>query len=273
MHQVVASWYMEGESGLLEAVLSSDSLSDVTTKQQYYDSIRQEISIMMDKISVIKTDLIAQKDEANLKKTDLDNMKAQQIASKNSVEIRKSQKDQILGMTLAQKSQYLTDADKYEKEVSRVTEELRRLRASSARNNGETVVVSGSGGYSVNMNAYGVDPWGFVAFQCTSYAAWYWNQQLGKSWINTRPGSGSAWNWPALASDQGYSVSTTPRVGAIISWNRMAASPTYGHVAIVEAVHGDGRIDISEYNWSVSEGFDRRYNVDPGYYGDYHYIY
>lgn len=273
MNKVVTSWYMEGKSGLFEAVMTSDSISEITTKQEYYDSIKQQISNQMERISKIQNDLKLEKDSQNIKKAELDNMKAQQVAYESSIQAKKSQKNQILSMTLAQKSRYLSDADKYEREVSRATEELRKLRAASARNNGETVVMSGSGGYSVNVNAYGLDPWGFVAFQCTSYAAWYWNAKLGKEWINTRPGSGSAWNWPALASDQGYSVSSTPRVGAIISWGRMNASPTYGHVAIVESVHGDGRIDISEYNWSVSEGFDKRFNVDPGYYGSYNYIY
>jgi len=277
MHQVVTSWYMEGDNGgLFEAVLGSGSLSEVTTKEQYYESIRLEISSVMDRITNLKNELKTQKDEQAKKKSDLDNMQAQQVASKSSIESRKVVKGQILSMTQSQQSQYLADASKYENEVSRVTDELRKLRQNNSKTNGETVVVSGSGGYSVNSSpcgSYSCDPWLFVVRQCTSYAAWYWNMRLGKDWENTRPGSGSAWNWPALASDQGYSVSSTPRVGAIITWGKMSASPTYGHVAIVEAVHGDGRIDISEYNWSISEGFDTRLNVDPGYWGSYNYIY
>jgi surface antigen len=99
----------------------------------------------------------------------------------------------------------------------------------------------------------------------------------GKHWINTRPGSGSAYNWPALAGDpqNGYSVSSTPRVGAIISWNRpMYPNDQWGHVAIVEGVNSDGTIDISEYNYLYSERFSRRLGVNPADEGvSYSYIY
>lgn len=115
------------------------------------------------------------------------------------------------------------------------------------------------------------DPWGFLTRECTSYAAWYWNSVLGKDFINTRPGSGSAYNWPALARDQGYSVSSNPRINAIISWQQSASMP-YGHVAIVERVNSDGTIDVSEFNWRPYV-YTYRSGVNPSRYGSYSYIY
>ena len=58
MHRVITSWYMEGDNGgLFEAVLGSNSLSEVTTKEQYYESIRQEIGGMIDQIDKLKEEL------------------------------------------------------------------------------------------------------------------------------------------------------------------------------------------------------------------------
>jgi len=111
-----------------------------------------------------------------------------------------------------------------------------------------------------NSDTNGVDPWGFYYRQCTSYAAWYFNAVEGASWYNTRPGSGSAWNWPVLAADQGYSVGSTPRAGAIASWDRGGLFGNYGYVAIVESVNIDGTINVSEYNW-IPYSYSERNNV------------
>jgi surface antigen len=97
---------------------------------------------------------------------------------------------------------------------------------------------------------------------------------LGKSWQRGEgpTGTGDATNWPNLARRQGYSVSSTPHIGAIISWNAGSLTSGYGHVAIVEKINTDGTIDVSEYNWTPLS-YDYRKNVDPGDYGSYSYIY
>lgn len=93
------------------------------------------------------------------------------------------------------------------------------------------------------------DQWMFYTRECTSYCAWVWNDILGIPWYNTRVGSGSAWNWPALAADQGYSVDLIPQVWAICSWPAGEIFGPYGHVAIVEAIYNDGTFYVSQYNW------------------------
>ena len=98
------------------------------------------------------------------------------------------------------------------------------------------------------------------------------NAVEGKSFYNTRPGQGSAWNWPALAHDQGFTVSGNPQVGAAISWEAGGLTSAWGHVAIVEAVNSDGTIDVSEYNW-IKYSYSYRKNVTPSDYGSYSYIY
>lgn len=61
---------------------------------------------------------------------------------------------------------------------------------------------------------------------------------------------GNAAEWPANAAAAGYSVSSTPRAGTAIVFQRGlgGADPVYGHVGFVERVNADGSLFISEMN-------------------------
>lgn len=269
LNDIVASWYMEGDNtSLTTAILSSNTLSEVVTKQEYYDSIRQQIEDTVNNINSLKDELNLQKTDQENKKTELDRLQAENEGNLRSIQYQRSTKNTLLSGTNEQKQDYLQKAAAAQAQADKVTAQIAALRAQQDRD--ANVQTGGTGGYPFS----GIDqpdPWGFLTRECTSYAAWYWNNVLGKRFINTRPGSGSAYNWPALASDQGYSVSSTPRIEAIISWRQSASMP-YGHVAIVRAINGDGTIDVSEYNW-ISYAYSYRSNVDPSRYGSFSYIY
>jgi surface antigen len=100
-------------------------------------------------------------------------------------------------------------------------------------------------GYSTDKNFEG-----FIGGQCTSYASWYWENVLGKTFKNTRPGQGNAKNWAGLAKDQGYSVSSIPQIGDIVVF---PSTGQFGHVAIVHGVNEDGSINISEMNYKPGQ--------------------
>ena len=109
---------------------------------------------------------------------------------------------------------------------------------SSSTSSSSSSSVTLSANYNVKAgNAYA---WG----NCTWYA------------YNRRPDIGSFWGnastWAVSARAAGYRVDQTPAVGAIAQWNAYANSYIwgYGHVAIVEAVNGDGTITISDMNYA-----------------------
>lgn len=83
--------------------------------------------------------------------------------------------------------------------------------------------------------------------QCTYYV---YNRfaQLGSPIRTT--GLGNAAEWPANAAAAGYGVSSTPRAGTAIVFQRGVggADPVYGHVGFVERVNADGSLFISEMN-------------------------
>lgn len=268
LSKVVANWYMQGDYGVLETMIGADNLSDFLSIQKYYDSIKQQIVSTVAKIKDTKAELSAQKTEQEKKRADLTSLQNQQTAYRNSIQSQKNQQTAILGMTQTQQQQYLATVSKLQSEITKISAELYAQRQ---RSRWDESIIYGSSSYPFS-GIDELDPWNFLTRECTSYAAWYWNVRLGKRWVNTRPGSGSAWNWPALAADQGYSVSGTPRVGAIISWQAGSLTSGWGHVAIVETVNGNGTINLSEYNWS-KYAYTYRSNVNPANYGGYSYIY
>ncbi|SDW46436.1 CHAP domain-containing protein [Marininema mesophilum] len=104
----------------------------------------------------------------------------------------------------------------------------------------------------------GVDAWGFYNRQCTSFVAWRMNQH-GKKFSNMMRGGrwGDATNWDNNASNLGYSVNRTPKVGAIAQWDAGDNASRFGHVAFVKEVKGS-KITIEEYNYNPRYGFSTR---------------
>jgi surface antigen len=96
--------------------------------------------------------------------------------------------------------------------------------------------------------------WGMTSgHNCTNYVA-YRLTHHGRL-VARPPGTNSASTWGQAATDAGVPVSTAPQQGDVAWWGP-ALAETYSsaeadggnHVAIVEAVHTDGSITISEDN-------------------------
>ena len=86
--------------------------------------------------------------------------------------------------------------------------------------------------------------------QCTWYAA----SKVPVPW------NGDAWMWFGNAQAAGWSVGSTPRVGALmVTWE----SRIFGHVAYVESINPDGSWIVSEMNYVGLGVIDQRM-VKPG---------
>lgn len=252
LNETVVTYYENGaETSTLEVVVAADNLSDAIDETQYMQSIADQLDAQAQEIIKAKAELQAKKDDLEKKEADLENQKASLLDQQRNLSIQASEKNRLLNQTKSQQSQLKSDLDNVSAEIY----------AERKKQGGYST--GGTGGYPFSGgDTNGVDPWGFYIRQCTSYAAWYFNAVEGKSWYNTRPGSGSAWNWPALATDQGYSVSGTPQPGAIASWPAGGLMGGYGHVAIVESVNANGTFNLSEYNW-IPYSYSERSNVSP----------
>ena len=105
---------------------------------------------------------------------------------------------------------------------------------------------------------------GFAYKNCTDFAWWRMMQQLGisdQSQMDARAlGPGNAITWGPTWQRQGWTVTMTPSVGAIIWYGpgNPGGDPTYGHVAVVKAIDADGTV--------LEEG----YNLGPDHLGGYY---
>jgi LysM repeat protein len=85
------------------------------------------------------------------------------------------------------------------------------------------------------------------------YCTWYVYNRRSVPWL------GNAWEWFGQAQSYGWATGQTPRVGAImVTWES-----SFGHVAIVDAVNGDGSYTVSEMNFVRWDVIDQR-TIKPG---------
>jgi surface antigen len=103
-----------------------------------------------------------------------------------------------------------------------------------------------------------VDDWNMYNRECVSWAA-FTVAGHGQSASNY----GDAKYWDDNARQNGYRVDSSPTPGSIAQTD----NGTYGHVAIVDSVHG-GTATVEDYNWA-GDGHYLRHDVNVG---DFRYI-
>lgn len=139
-----------------------------------------------------------------------------------------------------------------ETSVSNNTEKTDKKTSNSNKNNNSSASSKSSNSsqapapseFSYGTNYY---TWG----ECTWYA-FERRKELGKAVSNSW---GNATNWAKKARSDGYNVSNSPSVGAIMqsdAWTNH--SYDLGHVAIVERINPDGSILVSEMNFGGGQG-------------------
>ena len=96
---------------------------------------------------------------------------------------------------------------------------------------------SSSSSSSAASNNAKYDAKSYYVGECT------WGVKSQLSWVG--PYWGNANQWVASARAEGFSVGTTPQVGAVAVW----VGGAYGHVALVSAVESSTNIQVSESNY------------------------
>jgi len=139
MSNVIASWYMEGQSAFLDSVLSSDNLSEVVDKQQYYDSVRSQIQNEIDKINQMRADLTAQKDSQSTQLATLNQLQTSQENQKSYLEQRQTLKSQIYSDTQNTISSLNAEQEEANKMVATLQAKIDAIRAASVGAGGDVV--------------------------------------------------------------------------------------------------------------------------------------
>ena len=165
MSKLIASWYMEGDdSSLTTAILSSNTLSEVVTKQEYYDSIKQQIESTIEKINQIKAELEKQKTEQDAKIAELKKLQETQELQKSGLTNQQWVKGRLLKDTTAMITQ-LKDEEKRAAAAEKTAEaQISALLAANGSQfgagsgqrvgQGEVIGYEGSTGYSTGPHVH-----------------------------------------------------------------------------------------------------------------------
>ena len=120
---------------------------------------------------------------------------------------------------------------------SQVVEQSTTVSTSSNSSSSNSSSSSPSLSSSAASNNARYDAKSYYVGECT------WGVKSQVSWVG--PYWGNANQWVASARAEGFSVGTTPQVGAVAVW----VGGTYGHVALVTAVESSTNIQVSESNY------------------------
>lgn len=248
----LANIYVDDEISPLEMLASSQNIGDYVDKQEYRSSIQEQLSAKITAIKKLKADLEQQK-------IDTQRALADQTNSRNALAAKEQERSAILAQTQGQESAYQTLAtDRENKKLAVQQAQQAAIEAAMRRAGGGGTVVTlpgTSGGYPwndsncyVDSNAWshggigdGTDGMGYGCRQCVSYVAWRAYKETGYAPINW----GNANNMPGSARAAGFSTGGTPRTGSM----GVISAGQYGHVVWIDAVNGDGTVDISQYNY------------------------
>lgn len=258
--QNIRAMYLEGDISTIEMLATSKSLSEFFDKQQYREVVKSKIKSTLDRVTQLKAELQTKREEVEKILKQQQELRAQAAA-------QKAEQDKLLSYNKAQQS----DFNKQLKDNQSKINELKRQQAiENARLFGGTGGQLGGGGY----------PWGYapcihtgqVEGWCYNYdwgiggSPWNWSTggygyRNCTDWVAYRvrvaggyvpAGLGNAKTWDDRAPSYGYTVSSTPRVGAAAVSN----NGFYGHVMYVEAVNGNGSIIVSDYNRAGTGKYD-----------------
>lgn len=243
----LVSLYLDSSITPIEALASSKSISDFIDKQEYRETIRQELQSSIATVKKLKQEL-------DVKKKSVEQTLADQNAQRQQLAKAQQEQNNLLAQTQGQEAAYQQLATQKNSQIA-------SLRAAQAAAN-----LKWSGGVNVNYSPRGggypsywndvpmdsvVDNWGMYNRECVSYTAF-------KVWQSGRHmpywgGSGNAIQWPGNARAAGIPVDSTPKAGDVAIW----PVGYYGHAMYVEAVTG-GSIYISEYNYDWSGRYSER---------------
>ena len=120
---------------------------------------------------------------------------------------------------------------------SQVVEQSTTVSTSSNSSSSNSSSSSPSSSSSAASNNARYDAKSYYVGECT------WGVKSQVSWVG--PYWGNAKQWVASARAEGFSVGTTPQVGAVAVW----VGGAYGHVALVSAVESSTNIQVSESNY------------------------
>ncbi|MFZ1250720.1 MAG: CHAP domain-containing protein [Candidatus Microsaccharimonas sp.] len=249
----IADLYVDDNISPVEMLASSQNINEYLDKQEYRNSVKDQLSSTIKTVKDLKTQLASQK-------TETEKVLAEQIAARDSIVAKEIEQSNLLARTQNDESAYQGMIKNSEAQIAEAKAAQAVLRARTASTGGYTIVDSGSlsaypwnsancpmVGYlsSGGSDGSGGDGRGYGCRQCASYAAWRVAKETG---VYYRWGNGGDFARNAIAA--GYqNLGRNPQPGSLAV---ILGNP--GHVAWVEAVNGN-QVLVSQYNYNYGAGW------------------
>lgn len=254
----IADLYVDDDISPVEMLASSQNIGEFLNKQEYRNTVKDQLSSTIKKVKDLKSQLTNQK-------TEVEKVLAQQKTARDALAAKEAEQANLLARTQNDEANYqgLIKDSQAQINEARATQAAIRARLNSS--GGYTLIDTGSmGGYPWNSancpmvgylssggaNGSGGDGYGYGCRQCASYVAWRIAKETGVyyRW-------GNAKDFTQNAINAGYqNLGMNPQPGSIAVMNPAKAGQGFGHVAWVEGVSGD-TVTVSQYNMDYGQGY------------------
>lgn len=251
----IADLYVDSEVSPIEMLASSENITDFLNKQEYRNTVRDQLSATIKKVKQLKAELSA-------KKSEVEKVLAEQKAARDQLAAKESEQAGLLASTQNDEAKYQGMIKDSATQIAAAKAAQAALAARANSSGGYSLVNSGSlgaytslwapndcwmggpgGWYSYGgADGQGGDGRGYGCRQCASYAAWKVATVTGKYY---KWGNGGDFARNAIGA--GYeNLGSAPQPNSLaVMWGNP------GHVAWVEAVNGS-QILVSQYNWQIN---------------------
>ena len=262
----IANLYVDDDISPIEMLASSTNIGDFLNKQEFRNSVKDQLSGTIKKVKTLKIQLDTQK-------ADVEKVLATQKVARDNLAVKESEQQGLLAQTQNDEANYQNLIKNNQGQIAAARAAQAAIRARSNATGGYQLVAAGSlAGYpwdnsNCRMQGYmstggtgnGEDGYGYGCRQCVSFVAYRVAQATNVYYTNLGNGGSAAYN--LVAKNSWTNLGRTPAVGAVASlWGTSSApyssNNSPGHTAYVEAVSDDGsRVFVSQYNYDYGSGY------------------
>jgi len=251
----IADLYVDNDISPLEMLASSTNIGDFMNRQEFRNSVKEQLNGTIKTVKTLKTQLDTQKVEVDKVLTD-------QKSARDTLAAKEAEQSSLLAQTQNDENNYQNLIKSSADQIASAKAAQAAIRARSNATGGYQLVDAGSlPGYPWNnsncpMQGYmstrgsdgnGGDGHGYGCRQCVSYVAYRVAKATGVYYNNLGNGGQTA---QTLVSRHGWTnLGSTPQAGSVGS---LWGNP--GHTAYVEAVDGN-KILVSQYNYDYGQGY------------------
>ena len=262
----IADLYIDDSISPIEMLASSQNIGDYLDKQEYRNSVKDQLSTTIKKVRDLKAQLSQQK-------SDVEKVLAEQKSARDSLAAKQAEQANLLASTQNDEANYQNMIKDNQSQIAAAKAAQAAIRARANSTGGGVLVDAGSlaaypwnesncwmiGYMSEGGAGNGLDGHGYGCRQCVSYVAWRVAKETGVYYDTVLGNGGSA---AYNLAQRGYqNLGRTPQPGSVASlWGTSSApyssASSPGHTAYVEDVSPDGsKVLVSQYNYNYGSGY------------------